>query len=148
MIPLLQTIAPTLFKLIATKFGSIVTEKIKEKLEVSELPDKLSASDIAKLQELDKELALEFYRLDIDDRKSARKNNNKDSTPKVLAYIVTFGFFGILILYSYNFIPVEAETIMNIMIGSLGTAWVSIINYYFGSSLGSQRKTELILQPE
>ena len=89
MIPLLQTIAPTLFKLIATKFGSIVTEKIKEKLEVSELPDKLSASDIAKLQELDKELALEFYRLDIDDRKSARKNNNKDSTPKVLAYLNT-----------------------------------------------------------
>jgi hypothetical protein len=29
----------------------------------------------------------------------------------------------------------------------LGTAWISIIGYYFGTSVGSMRKTELLAKP-
>ncbi len=140
MLPILQTIAPTVAKLLTTSLGDVVSNKIKQKLGVDEVPTELSQSDIAAIKELELEFTTELYKLDVQDRGSARLTNKEDHTPKVLAYLVTLGFFALLILHTYTVIPTESANIMNIMIGSLGTAWVSIINYYFGSSLGSRLK--------
>ena len=147
-IALIASIAPTIAKLVGTKLESVATDKIKQALGVEELPTSLSSADIEKIKSADNELMLELYRLDVTDRDSARKLALVDNTPKVLAYVITFGFFGMLILNSINYLPAENESVMNIMIGSLGTAWVSIVNYYFGSSLGSRNKNELLLKPK
>ena len=147
-IALIASIAPTIAKLVGTKLESVATDKIKQALGVEELPTSLSSADIEKIKSADNELMLELYRLDVTDRDSARKLALVDNTPKVLAYVITFGFFGMLILNSINYLPAENESVMNIMIGSLGTAWVSIVNYYFGSSLGSRNKNEFLSKPK
>lgn len=145
-ITLLNAIAPTIAKLIGTKLEGIAQAKIKEVLGVDTIPDKVSSDDIEKLKRADDELQLELYRLDITDRANARQLATVDNTPRVLAYIITFGFFGMLI--AINYITEADQAVLNIMIGSLGTAWVSIVNYYFGSSLGSKGKNELLLKPK
>ncbi len=147
-IALIASIAPTIAKLVGTKLESVATDKIKQALGVEELPTSLSSADIEKIKSADNELMLELYRLDVTDRDSARKLALVDNTPKVLAYVITFGFFGMLILNSINYLPAVNESVMNIMIGSLGTAWVSIVNYYFGSSLGSRNKNEFLSKPK
>ncbi len=44
-------------------------------------------------------------------------------------------------------LPHENRDPVNVVIGALGTAWISIIGYYFGTSAGSMRKTELLAKP-
>jgi hypothetical protein len=82
------------------------------------------------------------------DRASARTREIavKDWTPKVLAYGVTAGFFGLLFWLMRHEVPAPSKDILNVMLGSLGTAWISVVTYYFGSSAGSQRKDELLQQ--
>jgi hypothetical protein len=60
---------------------------------------------------------------------------------------VTGGFFGILLLMTLKELPPENSNLVNVVIGALGTAWISIIGYYFGTSAGSMRKTELLAMP-
>jgi hypothetical protein len=72
---------------------------------------------------------------------------NRDWVPKVLAMAVTGGFFGILLLMALRALPHENRDLVNVVIGALGTAWISIIGYYFGTSAGSMRKTELLAKP-
>lgn len=67
---------------------------------------------------------------------------NKSKIPDFLSVIITIGFFGIL-MYMLYFDAKPNETIL-IMLGSLGTAWIAIVNYWFGSSSGSAYKSEVM----
>lgn len=51
---------------------------------------------------------------------------------------VTLGFFGLLGYMLKEDVPAANKDILNIMLGSLGTAWISIIGYFFGSSVGAK----------
>jgi hypothetical protein len=64
--------------------------------------------------------------------------------PPLLAASVTIGFFAILGGMMFGRMSVADNTALTMMLGSLGTAWTGIIAYYFGSSAGSQAKTELL----
>ncbi len=72
----------------------------------------------------------------------------RDGVPALLATLLTLGFFGIL--SAMMFFPIEKEAIqvVDVMLGALGTAWISCITYYFGSSHGSQIKNQLLTNRE
>jgi hypothetical protein len=114
--------------------------------------NKLSAEQIAQvkiaeieLQKQAQELGLNFEKLEVEDRKSARdmQASTKSIVPPLLAGTVTVGFFGIMGMMFFNKIDSSNPAIL-MMLGSLGTAWTGIISYYFGSSAGSQAKTDLL----
>ncbi|ACC75196.1 hypothetical protein PPMP20_01850 [Paraburkholderia phymatum] len=91
----------------------------------------------------------DMARIQAADRADARAMgiSNKDWVPKVLAMAVTAGFFGILLLMAFQPMPGTNKDLVNVVVGALGTAWISIIGYYFGTSVGSMRKTELLAKP-
>lgn len=111
--------------------------------------------DAAKLNLLALQQAGELKQIDADiqretihagDRQSARSRevSVRDHTPKVLAYGVTVGFFGILSWMLRDGLPTEGRDAILIMLGALGGAWGSIVSYYFGSSSGSKAKTDAL----
>jgi hypothetical protein len=91
------------------------------------------------------------------DRQSARQRqiDMHDSTNKWLAFAVTVGFFLVLTaLIATKYVPAvkgavydqSFNAVLQTMLGVLGTAWVSIITFYFGSSIGSKEKTALLAE--
>jgi UDP-N-acetylmuramyl pentapeptide phosphotransferase/UDP-N-acetylglucosamine-1-phosphate transferase len=80
------------------------------------------------------------------DRANARDREvkTKDWAPKALGIAITLGFFGLLFFLLRHEPPEKSRDILNIMMGSLGSAWIGVVTYYFGSSAGSARKTELM----
>ncbi len=99
-----------------------------------------------KMQEMGYKLVTDLEEIAFKDRDSARQREIKtgDMTPKILAFGVTVGFFGLLGYMLKWDIPPANKDILNIMLGALGGAWVSIISYYFGSSSSSRAKDETI----
>jgi hypothetical protein len=154
----LKMIAPTLATAIAGPFGTMAYGVVAKVLNIS--PEdaqktietgKLTSEQIASVQLAEvelkaraQELGLDFAKVAVDDRKSARdmQIGTKSLIPAVLATVVTIGFFGILVgMMTKTFVPSDA---LYLMLGSLGTAWTGIISFYFGSSAGSQAKDELL----
>jgi len=113
--------------------------------------NKLTADQIARLQEAEielkmkaQEMGIKFEELAVKDRDSARlmQTNTRSLIPGLLAMVVTSGFFGILwMLMSGE--AVKSDALM-LMLGSLGTAWTSIVAFYFGSSAGAQAKDKML----
>ncbi len=60
--------------------------------------------------------------------------------PFVLMMIVTLGLFGMLVLMNFHAVPESSTTLMNIILGSIATAWVQGINFFFGSSVSARTK--------
>lgn len=156
----LSAIAPTIATAIGGPFGTMAYGLIAKELGVSTEDaqktiesGKLTSEQIASIQQAEiavkaraQELGLDFAKLAVDDRKSARdmQSTTRSVVPPVLALLVTLGFFGILIgLMTKTFATSDA---LMLMLGSLGTAWTGIIAFYFGSSASSQNKDALLHQ--
>ena len=155
----LKQIAPTIATAMGGPLAGMAVSAISKAIGVdpSEVGDlisnnKLTAEQIAQvkiaeieLQKQAQELGLNFEKLSVEDRKSARDMQaaTRSIVPPALAAIVTVGFFGILGMMLFGRVDSGNPAIL-MMLGSLGTAWTGIIAYYFGSSAGSQAKTDLL----
>lgn len=101
----------------------------------NDLKEKMQAMNFQSVEDLEKIAA--------DDRANARARQAtlKDQIPAILAIGITLGFFGLLAAMLKLAIPSSSEKIIDIMVGSLGTAWVSVVAYYFGSSAAHDAMT-------
>jgi hypothetical protein len=155
----LKQIAPTIATAMGGPLAGMAVSAISKAIgvdpdKVSDLisNNKLSAEQIAQvkiaeieLQKQAQELGLNFEKLEVEDRKSARdmQSATRSRMPPILAGAVTIGFFAIMVLMFFNKVDSSNPAIL-MMLGSLGTAWTGIISYYFGSSAGSQAKTDIL----
>lgn len=159
---LVKSVAPMLGTALGGPLGGLAGKVVSEALggEPNDLPklvSNISQDQLLALKQAEQAFTLHMAELDITsvrdletiaagDRASARAREIalRDWTPKALAVGITLGFFGIL-AYMLKFeIPSSSRDVLNIMLGSLGTAWVSVVGYFFGSSAGSARKDEII----
>lgn len=95
-----------------------------------------------------KALDVDVFRLEVQDRDSARHRESSVGSRAVtaLAFIIVGGFLGMV----YGLLSGNLEAVDSVLAGTL-IGYVSakaeqVVSYYFGSSLGSARKTELASQ--
>jgi hypothetical protein len=120
------------------KFFPDPTQKAEAQMKLAELAQNGELASMANETKL--------FEIEVDDRKSARElqASTKSWMPSILAIMVTVGFFGILYALMMGYAKPSNE--LMIMLGSLGTAWSGIIAYYYGSSAGSQAKTDALVK--
>jgi hypothetical protein len=162
MMDWLKTVAPTIATALGGPLAGMAVSAVAKAIgcEPDEVQgiissNKLTAEQVASIQLAELELKkqaqsmnLDFAKLVAEDKKSARDMQiaTKSWIPPIMALGVTIGFFGILAGLMYG--QIQHAPQIDIMLGSLGTAWTGIISFYFGSSAGSQAKTELLAQAE
>ena len=134
---------------IADKLGieSKTIEAVTNVLNSGKLsPEQISAIKVAEIdfQKFLEQNKIDLVKMDFDNTKSARDMQiiTKSTTPAIMSYLITAGFFGIL-TYMLSDAYVSSEPLL-VMLGSLGTAWIAVVNYWFGSSHGSAQKSELL----
>lgn len=136
---------------LADKLG--IQEKTVEAVSDVLNSGKMSADQIAsiKLAEIDfrrfiEQNKIDLERIDAADRDSARKMQMTTGSwvPGVLALVIVAGFFGILVSMMLDVLKVSDQQSLLILLGALSAGFGAVLNYYFGSSHGSQIKSDLL----
>ena len=130
-----------------SKLFGVDDAKVKDMIESGKMSsDQLAQLKIAEIefQKQTQELGLNFEKLAVEDRKSARdmQISTKSWVPPTLAILITAGFFGILVSLMLGYATKSDE--LMIMLGSLSTAWAGVISFFFGSSQGSHDKDQML----
>jgi len=158
----LSKVAPLAGTMIGGPWGGLAAKAIgavfghegeapPDEAQMAEYIEKATPEQLVQLKQIDsdlkikmKELGIKESELAFDDKADARAAHKDSKMPGILAIILTIGFFGSLIAMMLVEIPEANKTIVNIMVGSLGTAWIGSMQYFNGTTLGSHTKTKLM----
>ena len=69
---------------------------------------------------------------------------NKEIFQYILGGLIVSGFFALLILLVLSAVPTENKDLLNLVVGALIGSFSGIVSYFFGSSLGSSKKDQLL----
>ena len=161
---LLKTLAPTLASALLGPLGGVAVTALGSLFNIDNATvatvskvfqdGKLTPEQLSGIKELEMkykadeaERGFRYAELEFKDRDSARQMqmSTHSTTPTILTYMVTVGFFAILGLMLYDDTVVNSPPLL-IMLGSLGTAWTGCISYWFGTTSGSIQKSALLAQ--
>lgn len=114
--------------------------------ELEERLGSMSPEDAAKIMQLERELEIESERIAMEDRANARQREIEtgDKFPMYFAMGVSVSFFGYLVLLVFVAPPEASASIVYAGAGTLGTAFIATVTYFFGSSRGSKIKDAIM----
>ena len=100
-----------------------------------------------------KEMILEAYEAEVSDRIAARNreamvaaSGGSDILFKTIGWTISLSFL-LVVLYGIGIIPPQPELDHDYLMfasGSVTSAFMAVVSYYFGSSLGSKQKTAIM----
>lgn len=99
-----------------------------------------------KMQEAGFKNVTDLEALAVADRKDARAMQALTSSniPAVLSVFVTVGYFSVLVGMMTDALKVSDSQALLMMLSQLGTAWVGIMAFWFGTTFNSGKKTDLL----
>ncbi len=142
-----------------------VTKLVSSVLGVGDSPNEVyeelekNPDAVLKLKQLEadhelelRKIYLEEFKIEVDDKKSARDREiqltkttgKKDWPTLVLGSVITVGFFGCISALMWVDMPQNNKEQIIYLLGALSASFTSLVNYYFGSSAGSAKKTEIL----
>ena len=155
----LKSIAPTIVTALGGPLAGMALAAVSKTLNIApdEVQDvlnsnKLTAEQVASIQLAELELKkqaqsmnLDFAKLTVEDRKSARDMQiaTKSMLVPSLAILIVSAFIGVVIATLGGFAVVDS-VLAGTLIGYLSAKAEQVVNFYFGSSAGSQAKTDLL----
>jgi hypothetical protein len=159
----LKTIAPTIATALGGPLAGMAVSAVAKAIgcEPDEVQgiissNKLTAEQVASIQlaelELKKQaqsMGLDFAKLTVEDRKSARDMQiaTKSMLVPSLAILIVSAFIGVVIATLGGFAVVDS-VLAGTLIGYLSAKAEQVVNFYFGSSAGSKEKTDLLAKAE
>lgn len=160
---ILKTVAPTVASALLGPMGGIAVAAIGSAIGIdAPTQDKIAKAFTAgqltpealekiKLLELDyqnqeKERGFKYAELAFKDVDSARQMQiaTRSWVPAAISLIVVFGYFAILVGLMFGVLHVTDNQSLLILIGALSTAFGGVLNFWLGSSHGSQVKSEMM----
>ena len=99
-------------------------------------PDQLLALKKAE-QEFEtnlKQMDVDVYALEVEDRKNARETFKGDWTPKFIASITIVGFLTYIFMITIYPINEDADDAINLILGYFSGIASAIVSFYYGSS--------------
>ena len=122
--------------MIADKLGVPNNQQAVEKAIRQATPD-----EMLKLKEADnefevkmKELDVDVFRLETEDKQNARAAFSKDWTTKLMGLLTLSGFMGYIFLVTLQPPEQNSEALINLVLGYLGGLASAVISFYFGAS--------------
>lgn len=90
------------------------------------------------------ELTQEEFKTEADDKKNARAEHKLSLMPALLSLLLTCFIAGIVFLLFYVVMPDGSKEVLFMLLGIVVKEWGGSMQYWFGTTRGSEEKTRLI----
>ena len=145
---IIGSVAPTLGTALGGPLGGMAGDVISKVLGCDNNPASLekaiATATPEKLMEIKKaekefetkmkELDVDLYKLETQEKQDARKTFSKDWTARIIGVAMVGGFLGYIFLVTLQPPEQNSEALINLVLGYLGGLASAVISFYFGAS--------------
>ena len=145
---IIGSVAPTLGTALGGPLGGMAGDVISKILGVDNNPASLekaiATATPEQLMEIKKaekdfeakmkELDVDLYKLETQEKQGARKTFSKDWTARIIGIAMVGGFLGYIFLVTLQPPEQNSEALINLVLGYLGGLASAVISFYFGAS--------------